>query len=145
MVKTFKINRLVRHGHTDPAGIVYYPRYYEMINDTIEDFFAVILNRPFAHMHMNEKRGIPLVSMETQFIAPSYCGDTLTFELGLARLGTSSITFDISASCGTEERLAARLTMIHTDLKSMKSIPFDDDLRSILSAYLIAEKEGNDR
>ncbi len=143
MAKIFEINRLVRHGHTDPAGIVYYPRYYEMINDTVEDFFAEILHRPFAYMHMNEKRGMPLISMETRFIAPSFCGDTLTFGLGLAKLGRSSITFDISARCGTQERLAARLTMVHTDLNLMQSIPFDDDLRPILSAYLINETEGN--
>lgn len=32
MSKVFKVDRLVRHGHTDPAGFVFYPRYFEMIN-----------------------------------------------------------------------------------------------------------------
>ena len=36
----FTVDIPVRFQHTDPAGIVFYPRYFEMINQVIEDWFA---------------------------------------------------------------------------------------------------------
>ena len=36
---SFTTTRKVRFEHCDPAGIVFYPRYFEMINGTVEDWF----------------------------------------------------------------------------------------------------------
>jgi len=33
--------------HCDPAGIVFFPRYFEMINDCVESFFSEVLDWPF--------------------------------------------------------------------------------------------------
>ena len=33
--------------HCDPAGIVFYPRYFEMMNDTVEAFFGTALDAPW--------------------------------------------------------------------------------------------------
>lgn len=30
----------IEFNHCDPAGIVFYPRYFEMVNSVIENFFA---------------------------------------------------------------------------------------------------------
>jgi 4-hydroxybenzoyl-CoA thioesterase len=38
----FSINQKVLFKHCDPAGIVFYPRYFEMINDCVEAFFDEI-------------------------------------------------------------------------------------------------------
>ena len=39
----------VRFQHCDPAGIVFYPRYLEMINQTVEEWFAA-MGRAFPDM-----------------------------------------------------------------------------------------------
>ncbi len=139
MAKVFETQRLVRHGHTDPAGIVFYPRYFEMINETVEDFFREALGRPFGQMHLRNGLGVPTVHIETSFLAPSYCDDVLTFSLRVTRLGRSSATFDIAAVGNGERRLNASLTIAQVSMKTMKSVPFDDSLRNDLSAYLAAE------
>lgn len=139
MGKVFETQRLVRHGHTDPAGIVFYPRYFEMINETVEDFFREALGRPFGQMHLRNGLGVPTVHIETSFLAPSYCDDVLTFSLRVTRLGRSSATFDIAAVGNGERRLNASLTIAQVSMKTMKSVPFDDSLRNDLSAYLAAE------
>lgn len=144
MAKVFETQRLVRHGHTDPAGIVFYPRYFEMINETVEDFFREALGRPFGQMHLRNGLGVPTVHIETSFLAPSYCDDVLTFSLRVTRLGRSSVTFDIAAVGNGERRLNASLTIAQVSMKTMKSVPFDESLRNDLSAYLAAEARERD-
>lgn len=41
MVK-FEVTRKIRFGQTDAAGITYYPRLVEMINDIVEDFLLTL-------------------------------------------------------------------------------------------------------
>lgn len=136
MGQVFKTKRLVRHGHTDPAGIVFYPRYFEMINETVEDFFREELGHPFGEMHAQKDIGVPTVHIETTFLAPSYCDDVLTFSLSLSKLGRASATFDITAMCNEEQRLTAALTIAHVARREMKAIPFGDGLRAGLTAFL---------
>ena len=136
MSEVFKVDRLVRHGHTDPAGIVYYPRYYEMINNCVEDMFRDAFNRPFGHMHLKDKIGVPTVKMNTEFFAPSLCDDILTFCISVIKLSTSSITLDVTAYCGDEKRLAATQTLVYIDMTTMKSAPIDDELRANLTKFL---------
>lgn len=38
----FTFTQKVLFKHCDPAGIVFYPRYFEIINDCIEAFFEQI-------------------------------------------------------------------------------------------------------
>ena len=141
MGQVFEVERRVRHGHTDPAGIVYYPRYFEMINDTVEDFFREALGRPFGEWHLRKDTGVPTVHVETSFHAPSYCDDVLMFSLRISKLGRSSATFDITAACGDERRLTAALTIAHVAVGEMKAVPFSEALRSDLGAFLSDEKK----
>ncbi len=38
----------VEFNHCDPAGIVFYPRYFEMANSVVENFFRDEVDYPFA-------------------------------------------------------------------------------------------------
>ncbi len=136
MGRVFSTHRLVRHGHTDPAGFAFYPRYYELLSDTIEDFFREVLERPFGEMHVKQRFGVPTVHIETTFIAPSYCDDDLLFELVVVKLGRSSATFEITATCDGENRLTSRHTIAYVKLDEMKSVPFDDAMRDGMTDYV---------
>ena len=101
----------VEFNHCDPAGIVFYPRYFEMINSTIENFFLEIVEYPFRRM-MIEGFGVPTVRIETEFRAPSRLGDQLDFALEVLKQGNSSVSFAISARCMGELRLEAQMTLV---------------------------------
>ncbi len=139
MSEVFETTRLLRHGHTDPAGFAFYPRYYEMVAEVIEDFFREILGRPFGKMHLQQRVGLPTVRVETDFHAPSYCDDILLFTLKIAKIGRASATFEIRVTCEGEKRLTTRHTLAQVMLDEMKSIPFDADLRDGLMNYLTKE------
>jgi 4-hydroxybenzoyl-CoA thioesterase len=101
----------VEFNHCDPAGIVFYPRYFEMTNSVVENFFSGVVGYPFARM-VAEGRGVPTAGIEIDFRAASRLGDMLDFRLEVARLGRSSVTVSIAASCAGETRLEGKFTLV---------------------------------
>lgn len=125
----FTTQRKVRFQHCDPAGIVFYPRYFEMINSVVEDWFDKVLHHDFNLLHIQNGTGVPTVSIDTQFYAPSRLGEVLAFELVIQAVGHSSLTIQIIASCGEQQRLKSCLTLVFMDLSSGQSMPWTDAIR----------------
>jgi 4-hydroxybenzoyl-CoA thioesterase len=100
----------VRFEDCDPAGIVFYPRYFLMINRFIEDWFGEALGYPWDRMHGNDKAGVPTVRIEIDFKAPSRHGDQLRLSLDVLEVGRSAFTLAIRATGaqGGDIRFAAR-------------------------------------
>ncbi|MBY0236971.1 MAG: acyl-CoA thioesterase, partial [Burkholderiaceae bacterium] len=55
----FERRELVRFGHCDPAGIVFYPRYFEMLNALVEDWFTQGLQVDYAQLLGPRRVGMP--------------------------------------------------------------------------------------
>lgn len=123
----------VEFNHCDPAGIVFYPRYFEMTNSVVENFFAEALDYPFARM-MAERHGIPTVRIEAEFRAPSRLGDRLGFALEVARLGRSSVGFALGAEAAGEQRMAAKLTLVWVSPEG-KASAWPEALRARFAAF----------
>ncbi|WP_058283001.1 acyl-CoA thioesterase [Ruegeria denitrificans] len=109
----FEFHQKVLFKHCDPAGIVFFPRYFEMINDCIEAFFDQGLNVPFHDLH--REGALPTAQIQTQFPAPSRHGDQLIFQLQINRVGNSSATYTMTARCGNGGRLTCSATLVHID------------------------------
>ena len=101
----FHMSRRVRFADTDPAGMVYFPRYFVMTNDLIEAWFAEALDLPYRKIFAQGVRAVPLLHVEAKFPAPSRLGEMLDFTLAVRRLGNKSFTLKIEAHCGAEARL----------------------------------------
>ena len=56
----FSTDKLIRFHHCDPAGIVFYPQYFVLINELTEDWFAQGLGIDFARLHGEMRRGVPV-------------------------------------------------------------------------------------
>lgn len=104
----------IEFNHCDPAGIVFYPRYFEMTNSVVENFFADVLNCSFARM-MEDRSGVPTARIEVNFHAPSRLGERLDFALDVTKIGTTSIGFRIVAHAGGIDRLTADLALVNVD------------------------------
>ncbi len=118
----------VEFQHCDPAGIVFYPRYFEMINSVIERYFRDHVGLDFATMHFVDKNGVPTVRINAEFHAPSRLGDRLTFELEVTRVGKSSLELLIRAACNEQPRMSVRSTLVRIDLGSGASTPWPKSL-----------------
>lgn len=121
--------RKVMFKDCDPARIVFYPRYFEMLNDTVECFFDEVLGCPFEALHLGH--AVPTARIETVFLAPSRLGDWLEIALECRRVGRSSLDLAFAARCGDEMRLTATSTIVHVGPEG-RSVPWPDGLRKIL-------------
>ncbi len=128
-------------GDCDPAGIVFHPRYLEMINLVVEDWFDDGMGINFAEMHLKEQRGVPAVAIATEFPAPGRMGDVLLFTLKVRKLGNSSIGLSIDGTCGDRLIVSSKLTLVYMNLESARPEPLPDDLRAAITAYLAPSGE----
>lgn len=106
----FLYDQKVLFKHCDPAGIVFYPRYFEMINDVTEAFFDQSLGCPFENLHV--ENGVPTAQISAQFKAPSRHGDHLLISLTPKRLGRSSVDLVFQATAGDELRFEVQSTLV---------------------------------
>jgi 4-hydroxybenzoyl-CoA thioesterase len=134
--RLFTTAQKVLFQHCDPAGIVFYPRYFEMMNAVIEEWFDRGVGVSFAEMHGERNIAIPLMSTSAIFHVPSRLGDLLTIDLAVAQLGDSSVTLDVTARCASEARFSASLVIVHISKRGMRPAPWPDDIRSTITKHM---------
>ncbi len=131
----------IRFKHVDYAGIVFYPRFLEMLNDLVEDWFEEALDRPFSKIH--ETNGIPTVDLKVQFKKAARIGEVLSKNLWVIKLGGASMT------CGFRFDDAQGLTCLEGEVtlvnvaiaenrSDIKAEPFSDDMKTKLSQFIVA-------
>jgi 4-hydroxybenzoyl-CoA thioesterase len=126
----------IRFSHCDPAGIVYFPHYFDMFNGLIEDWYTERLGVDFAAMISNDRHGFPFVHIETDFKVPSRMGERLDLTLLIGRVGRSSLTLVIVGHLAGVERLRARLVTAMVSLETHRSVELPASLRAAFEAYL---------
>jgi len=107
----FELAQKVLFKHCDPAGIVFFPRYFEMLNDCMEAFFATELDWPWEALH--GRGAVPTAQIETRFTAPSRHGDDLVLRLTIVSVGGSSMTYRMTATCGDSLRFDTTATLVN--------------------------------
>ena len=133
----FRTKLKVRFNHVDAAGIVFYPRYYEMLNNVVEEWFEQKLGYDFRALNDDLGAGVPAVSINSEFPNACHLGDVLDFRLVVERLGNSSIYLDIQAEVNDLNCLSAQMTLIYVLSKtdsSIRSTPIPDNLRLAMLA-----------
>jgi len=132
----FKVKKNVRFSHCDPAGIVFYPRYAELCNEVIEDWFRDALGVTFNALQEEMRLTIPAVRLEIEFLVPSTYGDLLEFSLRVVEIGNSSVQLEIIAWNGEEQRVSIRLKSVMVSLDDLRPLRIDDDWRARLAPYM---------
>ena len=132
----FVVEFPVRFRHCDPAGIVFYPRYFEMLNDVVEDWFAS-LGWSFATLVSEHGLGVPMAGVEARFIAPSRLGEVLEARVTVERVGRSSCASVVEFSCGEQARVRFAATMVCASLDPLRSVAWPDGLRAALTSPLL--------
>lgn len=135
----FVSERPIRFAECDPAGIVFFPRFLEMMNDLTEDWFEQGLGIPFDELHFVHRHGVPLVHTHVEFLKACRMGERLALELGIESLGRSSMVLRIRGLVGGEERLRLRhkLAMVTVESARLRATPIPDDYRSRMERFLI--------
>src|SRR6476646_9973284 len=93
----FEDDKLIRFHHCDPAGIVFYPQYFVLFNELVEDWFNGGLGIDFGNFHAVDRLGVPMAHIECDFLSPSKVGEVLRFRLAVKKIGTTSLTLAVDA------------------------------------------------
>ena len=122
--------------HCDPAGIVFYPRYFEMINAAVETWFEDGLGVSFAVLHGSRGSAVPTVTIDTTFQNPSHLGDILQIEVTILKIGGASLDLEVCAQSKGTRRFESRLTLVHINKETGRPNPWPDDLRGTINTLL---------
>ncbi len=131
----------IRFKHVDYAGIVFYPRFLEMLNDLVEDWFEEALDRPFSKIH--ETNGIPTVDLKVQFKKAARLGEILTKKLWVNQLGSSSIIcgFKFEDQLG-KTCLEGEVTLVNVaiaeDRNTIKAEAFSEEIKNKISKFCLS-------
>jgi 4-hydroxybenzoyl-CoA thioesterase len=91
----FSIRRTVRieWGDCDPAGIVFYPRYFAMFNHSTELLIEGALG--VKKITLNQQHGLggfPSVAAEARFLLPTRYGDDVEIASAFTKIGRASFS-----------------------------------------------------
>ena len=136
---SFEARVKVRFADVDPAGIVFYPRYFEMLNGAVEDWFEQVLGLDFKSMHLVRKIGVPTVKLEAHFLAPSELGEELLVTITPRDVGRSSCEIGVTFSGAGRERLRADIVLVCLDLATQRSIAWPETVRRHMLEQLALE------
>jgi 4-hydroxybenzoyl-CoA thioesterase len=132
----FRTRKQIRFHHCDPAGIMFYPQYFVLMNELVEDWFNRGLGVDFARFHTDARLGIPMAHLECDFLSPSTVGETLDWTLCVEKIGGSSLTLAVEAKLGGDVRLRATLVVVQASLDTRRSVPFAADFREKLARFV---------
>jgi 4-hydroxybenzoyl-CoA thioesterase len=125
----------IRFSHCDPAGIVYFPHYFDMFNGLIEDWYGQELGFDYAELIMGRRYGFPFVHIECDFKIPSRIGEVIELTLLVEHVGRSSLAIAIVCHHDNIERLRARMVTAMMSLETRKAVPLPQPLRDQIESY----------
>jgi 4-hydroxybenzoyl-CoA thioesterase len=96
---------LIEWGHCDPAGIVFYPRYFEMFDASTTALFQRALGMTkYQFTKAYDFVGYPMVDTRAKFHLPTRFGDEVKIETTIAQFRRSS--FDVAHRLMKDGKLA---------------------------------------
>ena len=87
-------HRTVRFGECDPAGVVYYPVFFNWFHEAMEAWFEQELGISYAEVL--ETCGFPAADISSQFRKPVQMGEEIMLHLLVEHLGRSSLALRIN-------------------------------------------------
>jgi 4-hydroxybenzoyl-CoA thioesterase len=131
----FTVEQQIRFSHTDPAGIVYFPNYFDFCNGVMEDWYTKGLGIDYARLIFEERRATPIVHAECDFYIPSKMGERLAFTLILDKVGRSSIDMSIYGHANGALRLKANIVTVFMNLETQRPESVPDAIRARFESY----------
>lgn len=128
----------IRWNHCDPAGIVYHPQYFVILNNVMEEFFRDCTGLSYEDS-LVKKMGFPIVGIKCDFCTPSRCGDECVVKLWIESIGNTSVRFAMTIFAGDECRVACIETAVCAAAApngGIEKCEIPADIRARLEAYL---------
>jgi len=132
----FVQRRRVRWGETDPAQIVYTPRFLDYAVEAVESWFAEILGIDWFRLRTDMGLGSPMAHASLDFHKPLFPHQEFAVTVLVENAGRSAIDFRIEGHRldGTHS-FTARLVAVIIDAARIRSVAMPADFRARIEAY----------
>ncbi len=136
--------QVVRFGDCDPAGIVYFPRFFDWFHQAMETWFAERLGRDYAEVVQTV--GFPAVHTEADFKRPCRLGERLVIALSVGHLGRSSfkLEYRVEGPDGslraTGHTVCALVGLVPGTPEHLRAIRIPTDLRTRVEQFMSGER-----
>lgn len=137
----FALRSPVRFTHTDPAGYVFFPRYFEMLQAVVEEWFNHALQQKYADLVNRQRLGTPTAATQCTFMKPSRLGDELAIAVKVEHIGNSSFRLRFLGSVDGDLRLEAVSSLVMICLDDGRPRPIPADLRARMEAYQARQED----
>jgi len=131
----FTARQPIRFEHCDSAGIVFFARYFTMMQGAVEAWFEAELGLDYADIIQRRRVGLGYVRAECDYLTPGRLGEVLSLTLLVERVGRSSIGLAFHGHRDGAPALIGRLVLVTTDINEMASIPIPEDVRDAVESY----------
>lgn len=133
----YRAELIVRFGHIDEAGIVYFPRLVNYFHVAMEEFFGDVLGIDYPSFLSEYRLGLPAARLEVDFLRPLRYGDHIQVEVEIEKVGTSSVIWRYRIFRPDEDEPAAqaRIVTVNVDMNTFQKRTVPDWLRQRLEAY----------
>ena len=132
----------VHFGDCDPAGIVYFPRFFDFFHRAMESWFGDALGLAYDQLILEDKIGFPAVHTEADFRSPCRFGEALVIEVRLARMGRTSLTlaYEVMGEAQDDTRLTGQTVCAVMDLDPehethMRAVALPGSLRDAMLRF----------
>jgi len=129
----------IEWGDCDPAGIIFYPRYFAMFDASTAALFTAALGfNKFEMLSRFGTIGIPMVDTGAKFFQPSRFGDIITIESQIASFLRSSFKVQHRVFRGETPAIEAHETRVWArrdpeDPTRIKGVAIPDEVREAFS------------
>ncbi len=125
-------NLLITFGDTDPQGILYFARLFELAHAALEEFVAkspVTWNFWFQNPHF----AVPIRHAESEYFIPMRAGKIYISRLSVDRWGTTSLSLSFAVYEAGTNKLCARASTTHVFVakKTFESIQIPDQILAL--------------
>jgi 4-hydroxybenzoyl-CoA thioesterase len=142
----FLQQKRIRFQHCDPAGLVFYPKIFELASEVIEDWFLEWSGYTAYEFHKVEHRSLPTVKTTCEFFDQVRVSDELDFALAVSEVGRSSIQLTVSAARAGKPCFLVSSTLVQVGLDDSgrySALSFTEAVRDRLMSYADAPPDAS--
>ena len=137
--RAFTTQQKVRFGDVDPAGIVYFPKIYDLVHEAFEDLWDVHVGKRYYHLIGEGRIGFPLVHSEVAFKAPLRFGDRPVVRITAFKVGRTSLGLRYRFTVDDKLCVDAHMTVCCVDLDGLRPREIPEQYRERFEAILERE------
>ena len=133
----FQVQARVRWSDCDPLGIIYFGAYIRYFEAAEHEMFRAA-GLPYEVMRVQRQVQLPRKAVAMEFHSPAEMDELLDVEVGVAKIGTTSVSlrFEAYRASDRKHRATASLTMVCVEKESIAKRPLPDFVKDALRPFL---------